>query len=200
MAIRSFLSLIHKISSRSATGVTLACCATCARCKTSSTIAPSSKNWFATAARTCFFSCCPSSCFVNRRCPSAGARSWNQTARSHSPASQPGTTLQKKTAFAFCTDLPSPEHDSQIGIPKTSATARFRTNKRLISFYGMKPLFVDNRHEQVVAGHLLWLRQSKQKQNRRRYIGQDSVFAAELCCVSGNVDEMNKVACMRGVG
>src|SRR5436190_416701 len=54
--------------------------------------------------------------------------------------------------------------------------------------------------EQVVAGHLLWLRQSKQEQNRRCYIGQDSVFAAELCCVSGNVDEMNKVACMRGVG
>ncbi len=133
MAIRSFLSLIHKISSRSATGVTLACCATCARCKTSSTIAPSSKNCFATAARTCFFLCCPSNYFVTRRCPSAGARSWNQMARSHSPAGQSGTTLQKKIAFAFCTELPSPEHDSQIGIPKASATARFRTNKRLIS-------------------------------------------------------------------
>ena len=72
-----------------------------------------------------FFLCCPSRCFMTRRCRSAGARSWNQTGRSHSPAGQSGTTLQKKIAFAFCTELPSLEHDSQIGMPKASVTARF---------------------------------------------------------------------------
>ena len=58
-----------------------------------------------------------------------------------------------------------------------------------------------NRHEQIVSGHLLRLRQSKQKQKSRRDVGQNSVFARENCCgIFGHVNEMHKVARVRGVG
>ncbi|PYJ39928.1 MAG: hypothetical protein DME84_00020 [Verrucomicrobia bacterium] len=49
---------------------------------------------------------CLRSYFVIRKSRRAGVRSWNQAARSYSPANQSGTKLQKRTASAFCTESP----------------------------------------------------------------------------------------------
>jgi len=48
--------------------------------------------------------------------------------------------------------------------------------------------------------HLLWLRQSEEKQERGRDIGEDPIFAAELRRILGHVNKMDKVRCVRGVG
>ena len=56
-----------------------------------------------------------------------------------------------------------------------------------------------NCHEKVAPGHLLWLRGPEQKKKRGCDIGQDSVFTAKLCCIFGDVNEMHKIAGVRGV-
>ena len=55
------------------------------------------------------------------------------------------------------------------------------------------------RYEQIVSGHFLWLRQSEQKQERWRNIGEDPVPDAELLRVFGDVDAMHKILGVRGV-
>lgn len=50
-----------------------------------------------------------------------------------------------------------------------------------------------------MPGHLFWLQQCQQKQKCGREIGQDTVLAAKLCGIFGNINEMHKVGCVRGV-
>ena len=50
-----------------------------------------------------------------------------------------------------------------------------------------------------MAGHLLWLRHSKQKQKRWRDIGQNSVLAAKSRRILGHINEMHEIGGVCGV-
>ena len=55
------------------------------------------------------------------------------------------------------------------------------------------------RRKKIVAGHFLRLRQAEQKQQRRRDVGQDSIFNAKICRVIRDVNEMDQVRGVSGV-
>src|SRR5205814_4545428 len=50
-----------------------------------------------------------------------------------------------------------------------------------------------------MPGHLFGLRQTEEKQERGRDIGQNSVFAAKLCRVLRHINEMHKVGGVRRI-
>src|SRR5689334_216728 len=56
-----------------------------------------------------------------------------------------------------------------------------------------------NTLQQAVAGHLRWLRQTKQEEQCRRDIGQDSLRYAKLICVRGDIDQVDEVGGMSRV-
>src|SRR6058998_3510044 len=51
--------------------------------------------------------------------------------------------------------------------------------------------------DDIVAWHLFWLRQPKQKQKSWCHIGQNSVFAPKSWSIVGHIDEMHKIARVR---
>jgi hypothetical protein len=51
--------------------------------------------------------------------------------------------------------------------------------------------------EQIATGHFCRLRESKQEEQGRSYVGQNSILDSELRGIAGHVDEVNEV---RGVG
>ena len=75
---------------------------------------------------------------------------------------------------------------------------RQRSRPALSIFLGDRR-FLRNRHKQIMPGHLFGLRQTEEKQERGRDIGQNSVFAAKLCRVLRHINEMHKVGGVRRI-
>ena len=56
------------------------------------------------------------------------------------------------------------------------------------------------RRKKIAAGHFLRLRQAEQKKKGGRDVSQDSIFNAKICRVIRDVNEMDQVRGVSGVG
>src|SRR6266566_655021 len=115
-------------------------------------------------------------------------------ARAHAQTSMAGNNVRKSNSL-FATD----RCGWDASIQSTAGNHVRRGGGHTLSIFLGHPGFVGNRDEQIVPGHLLWLRHSKQKQKRWRDIGQNSVLAAKSRRIFGHINEMHEIGGVRSI-